>query len=74
MLLVETSRAQPVYEGFGSWTQCQCWIAQLSGYIILMDQLAAVQKSLDQKRLATIQQIWTSLHDLDSVGFRRVDS
>jgi hypothetical protein len=74
MLLVESTKAQPVYEGSGSWLQCKCWIGQLSGYVILRDQLAAVQKDLDLRRLATIKQIWTSEHELDSAGFRRVDS
>ena len=74
MLLVETTEAQTVYEGFGYWLQCKGWVAQLSGYDISRDQLATVQRSLNLKRLATIQEIWTSLHDLDSVGFRRVDS
>jgi hypothetical protein len=73
ILLVESTKAQPVYEGFGSFLQCKCWIAQLSGYSILGNQLVSVWKSLELKRLATIKEIWTSLSDLDYVGFQRVD-
>jgi hypothetical protein len=74
VLLVESTGALVIYEGFGSWLQCKRWIAQLSGYVTLRDQLAAVQKRLELKQLATIKEIWTSLHELESVGFHRVDN
>jgi len=37
------------------------------------DQLAAVERRLEMKRLATIKEVQISLHDLESVGFHRVD-
>jgi hypothetical protein len=74
MLLVETSKAQTIYEKFGFWLECKGWVVQLSGYVVSRDQLASVQKCLDLGRLATIKEILASMDDLDSMGFRRVDS
>ena len=50
MLLVETSVAQPIYEGFGSLSQCEQWMVQLTGWIIP----SALRKRIEQKRMATI--------------------
>jgi hypothetical protein len=39
--------------------------------VILAEQFAAVQKCLKLNRLATIDEVQASFHDLESVGFRR---
>jgi len=70
VLLVETARAQKIYEGFGSWSQCECWIGQLTDWIITRDVLAALRKRLEQKRLVTINLVWVSVHDIESIGFQ----
>lgn len=72
VLLVDTC-TQTIYEGFGCWSQCRRWIALVSECPILADQLTAIEKLLEMKRLATIQGMRVSLHDLQAVGFRRVD-
>jgi hypothetical protein len=74
VLLVETTRAQSIYEGFGTWPQCRDWIAQVSECVIFGDQFAAIEKRLEMKRLATIQEVQVSLGRLESIGFCRVDS
>jgi hypothetical protein len=68
ILLVETEGAQAVYEGFGSWSQCERLIVQISGCEISGGQLAAVKKRLELNRLASIQGVLASLQTLDSVG------
>jgi hypothetical protein len=73
VLLIETSRANTVYEGFGSWSQCERWVAKISGREIPRDQLSLVQKRLELKHLATIEELQASLVDLDSVGLSRAD-
>jgi phage major head subunit gpT-like protein len=74
VLLVETSKAKSIYEGFGSWPQCEHWIGQLTGWIIPRDLLAVLRKRLEQKQLATINVVRTSVEDIESVGLSRVDS
>jgi len=74
VLLVETTRARAVFEGFGSWSQCKLWVMQISEFAISANQLAAIHKRLELKRLATINEVRASLRDLDSVGLRRADS
>jgi hypothetical protein len=74
VLLVETSKALTIYEGFGTWSQCRRWVTQVSECAILGDQLAAVEKRLELKRLATIEGIEVSLGRLESCGFWRADS
>jgi hypothetical protein len=74
VLLVEASKARSIYEGFGSWPQCERWIGQLTGWIIPRDVLADLRKRLDQKQLATINVVRTSVEDIESVGLSRVDS
>ena len=71
VLLVETTNAEAVYEGFGSWPQCKLWIMQISEFAISGNQLAAIHKRLDLKRLATIQEVRASLFDIDSIGLQR---
>lgn len=73
VLLIETSAGQTIYEGFGTWSQCRRWVAQISECAILGDQLAAIQKRLEMKSLATIEEIQVSLNALESAGFRRAD-
>jgi len=73
VLLVETSKAQTIYEGFGTWSQCRRWVTQISECAIFGDQLAVVEKRLELKRLATIEEIEVSLGRLESAGFRRAD-
>jgi hypothetical protein len=74
VLIVETSHAQPVYERCGTWSQCEIWIAELSGWFISKDELIKVRKRVEQKRMATIKQIRTSFHKMESIGFCRVDN
>jgi hypothetical protein len=74
VLLVETSKARSIYEGFGSWPQCELWIGQLTGWIIPRKVLAVLRKRLEQKQLATINVVRASVEDIKSVGFSRVDS
>jgi hypothetical protein len=74
VLLVETTSAQAVYEGFGSWPKCRRWINQLSTVRVSKDELAVVQKLLDRKQLATIKEVRASLHDLELLGLHRADS
>ena len=74
VMLVETTSAQAVYEGFGSWSKCRRWINQLSSIGISRYELAAVRKLLDRKRLATIKEVRASLYDLEALGLHRADS
>jgi hypothetical protein len=74
VLLVEATGAQIIYERSGSWSQCERWMAKLTNCVIAREDLAVVRKRLEQKRLASINEVRTSQHDLDSVGFRRADS
>jgi hypothetical protein len=71
VILVEKTGTGYAYEGFGTWRQCRRWIVQISGCVILAEQFAAVQKCLKLNRLATIDEVQASFHDLESVGFRR---
>lgn len=71
VLLVENAKAQTIYEGFGSWSQCECWIGQLTNWIIPRDVLADLRKRLEQKRLATIDKVLVSAHDIESTGLQR---
>jgi hypothetical protein len=71
VLFVETAGAQTIYEGFGSWSQCEFWIGQLTEWIIPRDVLAGLRKRLEQKRLATINKVRVSVHDIESIGFQR---
>lgn len=73
VMLVETTGAQAVYEGFGSWTKCRRWINQLSSIRISRYELAVIRKLLDQKRLATIREVHASLYDLEALGLQRAD-
>ena len=74
VLLVETTSAQAVYEGFVSWSKCRRWINQLSSIRISRYELAVIQKLLDRKRLATIKEVEASLYDLEALGLHRADS
>ncbi len=74
VLLVEATGAQAVYEGFGSWSECERWVIQISGSAVPGDQLAAVRKRLGEKRSATIREVLASLDDLDSIGLHRANS
>jgi hypothetical protein len=69
VLLVETTEAHTIYEGSGTWR----WLIQISEFAIFGDQLAAIEKRLELKRLATIEQISASICDLESIGFLRAD-
>ena len=73
VLLVETAGAHSIYEGFGSWAQCRRWVAQITESAIFGDEMAAVEKRLEMKRMATIKEVHVSLYDLESVGFHRAD-
>jgi len=73
VLLVETTKARTIYEGFGTWLQCRRWVTRISECAILGDQFATVEKRLELNRLATIEEIQVSPHDLESVGFHRAD-
>jgi len=74
VLLVETTKAQTIYEGFGTWPECRRWVAQISECAIFGDQFAAVEKRLEVNQLATISETQISLGRLEAVGFRRADS
>ena len=71
VLLVDTARAQTIYEGIGSWPQCERWIGQLTGWITPRNVLADIRKRLDQKQLATINKVRASIHDIESIGLQR---
>jgi len=73
VLLVETTKAQAVYEGSGTWSECRRWVTQISECAIFGDQFVAVEKRLELNRLATIEEMQVSLYDLESVGFHRAD-
>jgi hypothetical protein len=73
VLLVETTKTGVVFEGFGSWSQCKLWVLQISEFAISGDQLAAIRKRLELKRLASIQEVRTSPFDLQSLGLERTD-
>ena len=74
VLLVEANTSERVYEQIGTWKQCRCWVAHISGYAILPDQLVAVQKRLDMNRLATIGEFEASPDEIDAAGFCRADT
>jgi hypothetical protein len=73
MLLVETTGGKTIFEGIGSWLQCERWIAQISGWIIPMKKLVLVRKRIEQKRLAAITAVRSSVESVESVGLTRVD-
>ena len=73
MLLVETSKAQSIYEGFGSLSQCERWIVQLTGWIIPKDVLSVLRKRIEQKRMATIKGVQVSRREIESIGLQRSD-
>jgi hypothetical protein len=73
MLLVETSVAQPIYEGFGSLSQCEQWMVQLTGWIIPKDVLSVFRKRIEQKRMATIKGVQVSRREIESIGLQRLD-
>jgi hypothetical protein len=69
MLLVETLVAQPIYEGFGSLSQCEQWIVQLTGWIIP----SVLRKRIEQKRMATMKGLHVSRREIESIGLQRLD-
>jgi len=73
MLLVETSVAQPIYEGFGSLSQCEQWIVQLTSWIIPRDVLSVLRKRLKQRQMATIKGVRASLREIELIGLHRSD-
>ena len=73
VLLVETSKAQAIYEGFGSLSQCERWIVQLTGWIIPKDVLSVLRKRIEQKRMATIKGVRASLREIELIGLHRSD-
>jgi hypothetical protein len=73
VLLVEISEAQPIYEGFGSLSQCERWIVQLTGWIIPKDVLSVLRKRIEQKRMATIKGVQVSRREIESIGLQRLD-
>jgi hypothetical protein len=73
VLLIENTNVQSVYEGFVSWALCMRWIDRLSAMGVSEVELAAVLKSLERKRLATISYVQASPHDLESLGIYRAD-
>jgi hypothetical protein len=68
MLLVETSKAQSIYEGFGSLSQCKQWFVQLTGWIIPRDVLSVLRKRLKQRQMATIKGVRVSRREIESIG------
>jgi hypothetical protein len=68
VLFVETSTAKSIYEGFGSLSQCERWIVQLTGWIITRDVLAVLRKRLKQRRMATIKGVQVSRREIESIG------
>jgi hypothetical protein len=70
MLLVETSVAQPIYEGFGSLPECERWIVQLTGWIIPKDVMSDLRKRIEQKRMATINGVQVSRREIESIGLQ----
>jgi hypothetical protein len=73
MLLVETSKAQSIYEGFGSLSQCERWIVQLTGWIIPRDVLSVLRKRLKQRQMVTIKGVRVSRREIESIGLQRSD-
>jgi hypothetical protein len=73
ILIVETLHGRPIYEGSGSWFQCEHWMAELSGWLIRRDELIDIRKRVEQDRMATITQIRASLYEMESLGLLRVD-
>jgi len=73
VLLVETLQAQPIYEGFGSLSQCERWIVQLTGWIIPKDVLLVLRKRIEQKQMATINGVKVSRREIESIGLQRSD-
>ena len=73
VLLVETSKAQPIYGGLGSLSQCERWIFQLTGWIIPKDVLSVLRKRIEQKRMATMKGLHVSRREIESIGLQRLD-
>jgi hypothetical protein len=74
LILVEAANTHAVYEGFGSWPECVRWISRLSNMDVFRDDLAAVRRLLDQKRLVTIKsEVRASVDAIESLGLHRVD-
>ncbi len=73
-ILIETTRAQAVYEGLGSWSKCMRWIIQLSEVGYHRDKLNSIETLLNkQQSAATAGHICVSLTELEALGFQRVD-
>jgi len=73
VLLVETSKAQSIYEGFGSLSQCERWIVQLTGWNIPREVLSILRKRLRQRRMSTIKGVQVSRREIESIGLQRLD-
>lgn len=73
VLLVETSKAQSIYEGFGSLSQCELWVGQLTYWIIPKDVVSVLRKRIEQKRMATINGFKISRREIESIGLQRLD-
>jgi hypothetical protein len=73
VLFVETSKSQPIYEGFGSLSQCELWVGQLTYWIIPKDVLSILRKRIEQKRMATINGFKISRREIESIGLQRLD-
>lgn len=71
--LVESTKAQFIYGGFGSLSQCEIWIAQLTGCIISRDALVHLRKCLIQGRMASIEGVRVSRRNIESIGLQRSD-
>jgi hypothetical protein len=73
VLLVETTSAVAIYEGFGAWSTCKRWIERLSDIGLSPDELAVVRNSLERRRLVTIQEVRASLDEIELLGLHRAD-
>ena len=74
MLLVEIANPRTIYEGFGTWSQFNRWMAQLLGIGVPANELAVARKLLKQKQLASIKEVQVSLSDIEALGLSRADS
>jgi hypothetical protein len=73
LMLVETAKTRAVYERFGTWGQCERWLASFMSSSVAKNKLVGVQKHLGRKNLAIIVSVMVSRCQLECLGFPRAD-
>lgn len=73
MLWVAPSETPAVYEGFGTWNKCIKWINKLSDIETATHDWINTYKLLERDQYVMIPCVYASVHQLEMLGFERVD-